>query len=106
MMNAMLVSYGLSQNIWSEAILTANYFLNIVPRKKLDKNLYELFKGRSPTYNFLRTWGCLAKVVVPPPKKEKIGLKPVDVCSLVMHKITEVILGIKITRTSDGLALF
>ena len=78
MMNAMLVSSGLPQNMWGEAILTANYILNIVPRKKLDKTPYELFKGRSPTYNFLRTWGCLAKVAVPPPKKEKIGPKTVD----------------------------
>ena len=30
------------------------------------------------TYNYLWTWGCLAKVALPPPKKEKIALKTVD----------------------------
>ncbi|KAL6982051.1 hypothetical protein U1Q18_052698 [Sarracenia purpurea var. burkii] len=78
MMNAMLVSSGLPQNMWGEAVLTANHILNLVPRKKTDKTPFELFKGRRPTYNHLRTWGCLAKVAIPPPKKEKIGPKTVD----------------------------
>ena len=34
MMNAMLISSGLSQNLWGEAILSANYILNKVSRKK------------------------------------------------------------------------
>ena len=34
MMNAMLISYGLSQNMWGKAVLTANYLLNKVPQKK------------------------------------------------------------------------
>ena len=77
-MNALLISFGLPQNMCGEAVLTANYILNIVPCKKLDKTSYELFKCGRPAYNFLRTWGCLAKVAVPPPKKEKIGLKIID----------------------------
>ena len=42
MMNAMLLSFGLSQNMWGEAILSANYLLNKVPRKKVNKTPYEL----------------------------------------------------------------
>lgn len=42
MMNAMLISSGLPHNLWSEVILTANYILNKVPRKKVDKTPYEL----------------------------------------------------------------
>lgn len=34
--------------------------------------------GRKPSYKYLRVWGCLAKVVVPPPKVVKIGPKTVD----------------------------
>ena len=55
MMNATLVSSDLPQNMWGEAILTANYILNIVPGKKLHKTPYELFKDKRPTYNYLQT---------------------------------------------------
>ena len=78
MMNAMLLSSGLSQNMWGEAVLTANYLLNKVPRKKENKTPYELWNGRRPSYKYLRMWGCLAKVAVPTPKKVKIGPKTVD----------------------------
>ena len=44
-MNAMLISFGLPQNMWGEAILSANYLLNKVPKKKADKTPYELWRG-------------------------------------------------------------
>ena len=78
MMNAMLISFGLSQNLWGEAILFANYILKKLPKKKTNKTPYELWKGKKPSYQFLKVWGCLAKVVVPIPKRIKIGLKLVD----------------------------
>ena len=74
----MLISSGLPQNLWGEANLPANYILNKLPQKKLDKAPYELWKGQTPSYKFLKVWGCLAKVAVPIPKKVKIGLKTVD----------------------------
>ena len=83
-MNAMLISSGLPQNLWGEAILSANYILNKLPQKKLDKTPYELWKGRTPSYQILKVWGCLAKVAVPIPKKVKIGPKIVIMFSLVM----------------------
>ena len=58
--------------------MTANYLLNKVPKKKIEKTPYELWKGRKPSYNYLRIWGCLAKVAVPTPKKVKIGSNTVD----------------------------
>ena len=36
-MNTMLISSGLLQTIWGEAILSANYLLNKVPKKKAEK---------------------------------------------------------------------
>ena len=78
MMNAMLISSGLPQNLWGEAILSANYILNKVPRKNVDLTPYEQWNGRKPSYKFLRMWGCLAKVLVPTPKKERIGPKTID----------------------------
>ena len=78
MMNAMLISSGLPDNMWGEAVLSANYVLNKVPRKKINKSPYELWHGRVPSYKYLKVWGCLAKVKVPPPKKVKIGPKTID----------------------------
>ncbi|GJT49669.1 retrotransposon protein, putative, ty1-copia subclass [Tanacetum coccineum] len=37
---------------------------------------------RKPSYQYLRVWGCLAKVAVPTPKAQKIGPKSVDCISL------------------------
>ena len=78
MKNAMLISSGLPQNMWGEAILSANYLLNKVPKKKEEKTPYELWKGMKSSYKYLRVWGCLAKVAIPPPKKVRIGPKTID----------------------------
>ena len=77
-MNAMIISFGLQKNIWGEAILSSNYLLNKVPKKKAEKTPYDLWKGIKPSYKYLLVWGCLAKVAVPPPKKVKIGPKTID----------------------------
>ena len=58
--------------------MSANYLLNKVPKKKAEKTPYELWRGRQPSYKYMQVWGCLAKVVVLPPKKVKIGPKTVD----------------------------
>ena len=42
MMNSMLLSSGLSNNIWGEAVLYECYILISVPHKKLDETSYEL----------------------------------------------------------------
>ena len=78
MMNAMLQESGLLQNMWGEALLTTNYILNKIPHKVTVKTPYELWKGNLPSYKYLKVWGCLAKVAVPPPKKVTIGPKTVD----------------------------
>ena len=78
MVNAMLVSSGVNQNMWGDAILSANYLLNKIPHKKKDETPYELWWKRKPSYEYLKVWGCLAKVVVPLPKAQKIGPKTVD----------------------------
>ncbi|KAD4179829.1 hypothetical protein E3N88_28420 [Mikania micrantha] len=61
-----------------EAIVSATYLLNKIPFKKKDVTPYELWMGRKPSYKYLKVWGCLAKVVVPPPKVQRIGPKTVD----------------------------
>ena len=42
MMNTLLLSSGLPQNLWGEAILSANYILNRITYKKTNKSSYEL----------------------------------------------------------------
>jgi len=54
MINAMLVSSGLPNNMWGEAVLTTCFILNGVPHKKLDQTPYELWKGYAPNPNYLK----------------------------------------------------
>ena len=44
-MNAKLISFGLPLNMLGEVILFANYLLNKVPRNKVEKTPYELWRG-------------------------------------------------------------
>ena len=78
MMNVMLISFGLPQNMWRKVILSVNYPLNKVPKKQAKNTPYELWKGIKPSYKYLRVWGCLVKVAFPPLKKVKIGPKTID----------------------------
>ena len=77
-MNALLNSSGLPQNLWGEAVLTANFILNRVPHRKTQQTPYEKWKDRMPNLNYLKVWGCLVKVAVLKPKKVKVGPKTVD----------------------------
>lgn len=49
-----------------------------MPHKKNHKIPYNLWKRHPSSYRYLKVWGCLAKVVVPNPKKVKLGSKTVD----------------------------
>ncbi|GJV71307.1 retrotransposon protein, putative, ty1-copia subclass [Tanacetum coccineum] len=60
-----------SSNVW-------HGHLGHIPRKEKEETPYELWMGRKPSYQYLRVWGCLAKVVVPTPKAQKIGPKSMD----------------------------
>ena len=78
LVNAMLDTAGLSKAWWGEALLTSCHVLNRVPNKNKEKTPYEEWSGRKPSLSYFRTWGCLAKVNVPIPKKRKLGPKTVD----------------------------
>ena len=81
-MNALLISSGLPQNLWGEAILTTNQILNRVSHSKTNVIQYEKWKGRKSYLKYFKVWGCLAKGQVPIPKRVKIGSKTVD-CVLI-----------------------
>ena len=73
MMNTMLVSSRLSSNMWGEDILSACHIQNKVPHKKIGKTSNELWEKCKPNLEYLKVWGCLAKVILPEPKKRKLG---------------------------------
>ena len=73
MMNSLLVSASAHNNLWGEPILSACHLQNRIPYKKTCKTPYELWKGHEPNLKYLKLWGCLAKVMLPDPKKRKIG---------------------------------
>ncbi|GJV26673.1 retrovirus-related pol polyprotein from transposon TNT 1-94 [Tanacetum coccineum] len=50
MVTAMLISSYMSQDMWWEAILTATYLLNKIPRKEKEETPYELWMGQKPSY--------------------------------------------------------
>ena len=78
MMNSMLISANAPDNLWGEAILTSSYLPNRIPHKKTGKTPYELWKGYKPNLKYFKVWGCLAKVMIPDPKKRKIGSETSD----------------------------
>ena len=69
MMNALLISPSSLNNIWGKALLSACHLQNRIPYKKTDKTPYELWKCYTPNLKYLKVCGCLAKVILPDPKK-------------------------------------
>ena len=58
--------------------MTACHVLNRVPTKNKEITPFEEWEKKRLKLSYLRTWGCLAKVNVPIPKKIKLGPKTVD----------------------------
>ena len=78
MMNAMLLSSGLSDEMWGEAVLSACHILNRVPHKNIDSTPYEMWKGYPPNLSLLKVWGCLAKVGLPDFRRPTVGPRTYD----------------------------
>jgi hypothetical protein len=74
----MLDTSGLSKAWWGEALMTACHVLNRVPTKHKTITPFEEWERKRLKLSYLRTWGCLAKVNIPIPKKRKLGPKTVD----------------------------
>ena len=58
--------------------MTACHVLNRVPTKTKTVTPFEEWERKRLKLSYLRTWGCLAKVNIPIPKKRKLGPKTVD----------------------------
>ena len=72
MMNSLLVGASTPDNLWGEAILSTCHLQNRISYKKIGRTPYMLWKGHAPNIKYLKVWGCLAKVMLLDPKKNKI----------------------------------
>ncbi|GIM15146.1 hypothetical protein Vretimale_17958, partial [Volvox reticuliferus] len=73
---AMLVESELPQQLWAEALATANYLRNISPVAGAKVTPHEAFMGTKPDISHLRVFGCAAYAHVPKEKRNK--LEPVS----------------------------
>ena len=65
-----MMSYSqLPLTFWGHALQTACYILNNVPTKSASKTPYELWRGKKPSLNHFRIWGCPAHVLEKDPRK-------------------------------------
>ena len=63
MVRSMMSYASLPISFWGYALETAAYILNLVPSKSVPKSPFELWKGRKPSLNHIRIWGCPAHVL-------------------------------------------
>ncbi|GKA62332.1 zinc finger, CCHC-type containing protein, partial [Tanacetum coccineum] len=77
MVNSMLSYSGLSQGFWGEAMLTACYLLNRVPKRN-KVTPYELWTKKKPNMNYLRVWGCRAVVRLLDQKLKTLGERGIE----------------------------
>ena len=72
----MLISAGLPNAFWVEAMTTAAYLINRCPSTALNfKTPEEVWSGHPPNYSRLRTFGCLAYAYIRQDKLEPRALK-------------------------------
>jgi hypothetical protein len=72
----MLVESSAPQNLWSEAIRTANYLRNLLPSAAYQfKTPYELWFHKKPDISHLQTFGVDAYSLVPKIKRSKLDSK-------------------------------
>ncbi|GJX69768.1 retrotransposon protein, putative, ty1-copia subclass [Tanacetum coccineum] len=69
MVRSMINLTTLPLSFWDYALESATRILNMVPAKKVDKTLYELWYGKVPNLSYLKVWGCEALVKRDTPDK-------------------------------------
>ncbi|GJR46884.1 retrovirus-related pol polyprotein from transposon TNT 1-94, partial [Tanacetum coccineum] len=69
---ALQLHANLPNKFWGDCILAATYLINKMPMKILDwKSPYEILHKTAPSYENLRTIGCLCYAAVTKPHKDK-----------------------------------
>nr|GFA62911.1 retrotransposon protein, putative, Ty1-copia subclass [Tanacetum cinerariifolium] len=62
MVRSMMSLATLPLSFWDYALESVARILNMVPTKKVDKTLYELWHGKVPNLSYLKVWGYEAHV--------------------------------------------
>ncbi|GJS01306.1 retrotransposon protein, putative, ty1-copia subclass [Tanacetum coccineum] len=58
MVRSMMSQTTLLKSFWDYALESASRILNMVPTKKVEKTLYEVWHGQAPKLSYLKVWGC------------------------------------------------
>lgn len=72
---SMRIAAGLPNNLWAEAVSTANYVQNRIIRKKQNKTPYEMFFGIPPKKQMYHEFGTEVYVMIPEEKRRKLDKK-------------------------------
>lgn len=72
---AMLQDAGLENELWAEAIVTANYIRNRLPAAGVEKTPWEACFGVKPDVSHVRVFGCPAYAQVPAEKRSKLDAR-------------------------------
>jgi len=90
---SMMAHANLSINLGGgDALLTAAYILNRVPRKSISATPYELQFGKKPSSNHLRPWGLPAMCITQPKNMENLVHEPPKWCLLdILHNLKDCI---------------
>ncbi|CAL9021612.1 unnamed protein product, partial [Prunus brigantina] len=78
MVRSMMCCTNLPIFLWGEALKTANYILNRVPTKSVDKIPFEIWNKRKPSLNHLKVWGCKAEAKLYNPVEKKLDSRTVS----------------------------
>lgn len=71
MARTMLHSKQLPKSLWAEAMNTASYVMNRIFNRNKSPTPYELWCGKVPEYDHMRTFGCDAYALVPEVSRKK-----------------------------------
>lgn len=90
---------SLSLSFWGDCVLLDVYIINRLPTVALQfKTPYELLFNETPSYNDLRTFGCLAFASNPSQTTDKFAPRGFHMCSLVIH-LVRMVSGFLISQT-------
>lgn len=78
MVRCMLSNSSLPKFLWGEALITATYIFNQVPRKSVPKTLYDLWSMKKSSLHHFLVWGCKPKVRAYNPQAKKLDLKTIS----------------------------
>ncbi|GKA86550.1 retrotransposon protein, putative, ty1-copia subclass [Tanacetum coccineum] len=69
MVRSMMNLTTLLKSFWEYALESTTRILNMVPTKKVERTLYEIWNEKAPNLSYLRVWGCEALVKRDAPDK-------------------------------------